>query len=93
MSAFEIVCKSSLMTYTDMIEYNIFDDTKVPLLHCFPSISWLKSGDIITTGQYLNYQTFINIQIRPLFKNYFHSVDIDLRDTGEERKKFCVRGY
>ena len=51
----DIVGIHSLMIYTDLIEYNIVGDTQAPLLHCFPFISKLKSGDIITTGQYTNY--------------------------------------
>ena len=43
------------MICTDLIEYNIVGDTKARLLRCFPFISKLKSGDIITTGQYMNY--------------------------------------
>ena len=70
----------SLMIYTDLIEYNIVGDTKAPLLRCFPFISKLKAGDINTTGQYMNYQTFSNLQFIPLLKNSFHSIHIDLRD-------------
>ena len=58
----------SLMIYTDLIEYNIVGDTKAPLLRCFLFLSKLKTGDIITTGQYLNYQTFSNLQLRPLLE-------------------------
>ena len=53
--AYDIVRIHSLMTYTDLIEYNIVGDTKALLLRCFPFISKLKSGDIMTTGQYMNY--------------------------------------
>ena len=52
--AYDIVQFHSLMIYTDIVEYNIVGDTKAPLLRCFPFISKLKSGDIITTGQYMN---------------------------------------
>ena len=34
-SAYDIVRIHSLMIYTDLIEYNIVGDTKVPLLRCF----------------------------------------------------------
>ena len=71
----------SLMIYTDTAEYNIIGDTKAHLLRCFPFISKLKSGDVITTGQYMNYQTFNILQFRRLLKNSFHSVQNDLRDT------------
>ena len=64
--AHDIVRIHSLIIYTDMIECNIVGDTKSPLLCCFPFISKLKSGDIITTGQYMNYQTFSNLQFRTL---------------------------
>ena len=83
--AYDIVRIHSLMIYTDLIEYNIVGDTKAPLLRCFAFISKLKSGNIITTGQYMNYQTFSNRQFRPLLKNSFHSIHIDLGDTSGEK--------
>ena len=52
----------SLMIYTDLIEYNLVGDTKVRLLLCFAFISQLKSEENITTGQYMNYRTFSNLQ-------------------------------
>ena len=90
--AYDSVRIHSLMIYTDLIEYNIVGDTKAPLLRCFPFISKLKSGDIITTGQYMNYQTFSNLQFRPLLKNSFHSIHIDLRDTRGEKIPFVSVG-
>ena len=36
----------------------------------------------------MNYQTFTNLQFRPLLKNSFHSIEIDLRDTSGEKKPF-----
>ena len=86
--AYDIVRIQSLMFYSDLVEYSIIGDTKVPLLRCFPFIWKLKRGDIITTGQYMNYQTFSNLQFRPLLKNSFHSIDIDLRDTSGEKIPF-----
>ena len=59
--AYDIVRIYSLMIYSDLVEYSIVGDTKAPLLRCFPFISKLKGGDIITTGQYMNYQTFSNL--------------------------------
>ena len=82
--AYDIVRIHSLMIYSDVVEYNIVGDTKAPLLRCFPFISKLKGGDIITTGQYMNYQTFSKLQFRPLLKNSF-SIHIDLRDTSGEK--------
>ena len=66
-----IVRIHSLMIYSNVVEYNIVGDTKIPLLRCFPLISKLKREDIITTGQYMNYQTFSNLQFRPLLKKIF----------------------
>ena len=83
--AYDIVRIHSLMIYTDLIEYNAVGETKARLWRCFPFISKLKSGDIITTGQYMNYQTFSNLQFRPLLKNSFHSILIDLRNTSGEK--------
>ena len=80
------------MIYSDLVEYNIVGDTKAPLLRCFPFISKLKGGAIITTGQYMNYQTFSNLQFRPLLKNSFHSIHIDLRDTSGEKIPFVSVG-
>ena len=90
--AYDIVRIHSLMIYTDIVEYNIVGDTKAPLLRCFPFISTLKSGDIITTEQYINYQTFSNLQFRRLLKNLFHSIHIDLRDMSGERIPFVSVG-
>ena len=90
--AYDIVRIQSLMIYTEIVEYNIVGDTKAPLLRCFPIISKLKSGDIITTRQYMNYQTFSNLQFRRLLKNSFHSIHIDLRDTSGEKIPFVSVG-
>ena len=83
-----IVRIHSLMIYSDLVEYSIVGDTKAPLVRCFPFISKLKGGDIITTGQYMNYRTFSNLQFRPLLKNSFHIIHIDLRDKSGEKIPF-----
>ena len=54
--------------------------------------SKLKSGDLITAGQYMNYQTISNLQFRPLHKNSFHSDHIDLRDRSGEKIPFVSVG-
>ena len=89
---YAIVRIHSLMIYTDFIEYNFVGDTKAPLLRCFPFISNLKSEDIITTGQYMNYQTFSNLQFRRLLKDSVHSIHTDLRDTSGEKIPFVSVG-
>ena len=40
----------------------------------------------------MNYQTFSNLQFRPLPKNSFHSIHIDLRDTSGEKIPFVSVG-
>ena len=90
--AYDIVRIHSLMIYSDLVEYSIVGDTRAPLLRCFPFISKLKGGDIITTGQYMNYQTFSNLQFRRLLKNSFHSIHVDLRDTSGEKIPFVSVG-
>ena len=90
--AYDIVRIRSLMIYSNLVEYSLVGDTKAPLLRCFPFISKLKGGDIITTGQYMNYQTFSNLQFRPLLKHSFHSIHIDLRDTSGEKIPFVSVG-
>ena len=79
--SFEIVLIHSLLIHTDLIEYNIVGNTKASLLRCFPFISMLMAADLISTGQYLNYQIFSNLQFRALLKNSPHSIHIDLKDT------------
>ena len=91
--AYDIVRIHSLMIDNDLIEYNIVGDTKAPLLRCSLFISKLKSGNIITTGQYMNYQTFSNLQFRLLLKKSFHVIHIDLRDTSGEKNTFCICRY
>ena len=90
--ACDIVRITSLFVHTDTVEYNMVGDTKAPLLRCFPFISKVKSGNVITTGQYMNYQTFSNLQFRRLLKNSLHSVQIDLRDTSGEENPFVSVG-
>ena len=90
--AYDIVPIQFLMIYTDLIEYNLVGDANAPLLRCFPFILKLKSGDIITSGQYMNYQNFSNLQIRKLLKTSFHSIIIDLRDTSGEKILFVSVG-
>ena len=90
--AYDIVRIHSLMIYSDIVEYNNNGHTKVPLLRCFPFTSKLKGANIITTGQYMNYQTFSNLQFRPLLKNSFHSLHIDLRDPSGEKIPFVSVG-
>ena len=89
---YDIVHIHSLMIYTDLIEYNIVSDTKAPLLRCFTFISKLNSGDVITTGQYMNCQTFSDLQFRPFLKNSFRSIHIDLWDTSGEKLPFVSFG-
>ena len=73
-----------LKMYTVLIEYNSASDTKAPLLRFTPFNSKLKPEDVITTGQYMNYQTFRNSKFRLHLKNSFHSSHIDLKDTSDE---------
>ena len=89
---YDFVRIHSLMTYVNLVKHKIVGDTKTPLLRCFPFISKLKGGDIVTTGQYINYQTFSNLQFRPLLRNSFHSIHIDLRETSDQRIPFVSVG-
>ena len=52
------------MFSSDFIEHNIVGDTKTPLLRCIPSIFKVKNGNIISTVQYMNYQSFTNLQFK-----------------------------
>ena len=90
--AYDIVRFHSLMVYSHLVEYNIVGDTKTTSLRCFPFISMLKGGDNVTSWQYMNYQTFSNLQFRPLLENSFHSIHIDLRDTSVAKIPFVSVG-
>ena len=96
--AYDIVRINSLMIYTDLIEYNVVGDTKRLMLQRFlffrsSSLETLVCKlKLTTTGQYMNYQTFSNLQFRTLFKNFFHSIHIDLRVKSGEKKPFVSVG-
>ena len=68
--SYDIIRIHSLMIYSDIIEYNIVGDTKT-LLRCISFISKVKNGDIISTGQYMNYQPIANLQYE---KNYLKTL-------------------
>ena len=89
--AYDIVHIHSFMIYTDLIEYEFVGDINALLLRCFTFISKQKAGDK-TTGHYMNYQTFSNLQFGPLLKKSFHGIHIDLRDTSGE-KAHCICRY
>ena len=63
-------------------------DTKTSLLRCILFISKVKNVDIISTGQYMNYQSLTNLQFQKLLKNCFHGIKIDLMDI--QMKKFLL---
>ena len=50
-------------------------------------VHWFK-----TTGQYMNYQAFSNLQFRRLVEISFHNTHIDLRDTSGEKILFVSVG-
>ena len=80
------------MIYSDIIEYNIFGDTKTPILRCIPFISTVKSGDIIPTGQYKNYQSFANLQFKSMLTNSFNGIKIEPTDSTGEKIPFVSVG-
>ena len=80
----DIVRIHSLMIYTDLIEYNIVGDTKAPLMRCFFFEAQVWRHYNYWTVHEPN-MTFSNLQFRPLLKNSFHSIHIDLRDTSGEK--------
>ena len=58
--SYDIIRIHSSIIFSDIIENNVVGDTKTPLLRCVTVISKVKSGDIISTGQYINYQPLTN---------------------------------
>lgn len=77
----------SIMIYTDLIEHSIIGNAKAPILRCFPMISRLRDG-YLTLTQFMNYQTFDNLQFRKVMKNSFHSIKVELRHSTGERIPF-----
>ena len=85
---YDIVRIHTLMIYSDIVEYSIVGDTKAALLRCIPFKSKVKNEDIISTGQYVNYQNFPNLQFKKILKNSFHSIKLELRDSYGEKVPF-----
>ena len=85
---YDIVRIHTLMTYSDIVEYSIVGDTKAALLGCIPFISKIKNGDIISAGQYMNYQNFPNLQFKKILKNSFRSIKLELRDSYGKKVSF-----
>ena len=85
---YDIVRIHILMIYSDIVEYNIVGDTKAAFLRCILSISKVKNGDIISTGQYVKYQNFPNLQFLKKLKNSFHSIELELWDSYDEKVPF-----
>ena len=54
---------------------------KAPLQRCFSFVTKLEAGDDITTGQYMNLQTFSDLQFSPVRKTCFHSIHNALKET------------
>ena len=59
------------MIHSDIINYNVFGDTETHLLRCIPFVSKVISGDITSTGHYMNNQSFTNLQFKKLQKFSF----------------------
>ena len=80
------------MIYSDIIKNSIVGDTKTPSLGCILFISKVKSGDTISKGQYMNYQSFTILQFKKMLKIFFHSIKIELRDSTGEKTPFVSVG-
>ena len=65
---YDIVRTHTLMIYSDIVEYITVGDTNAALLRCIPFISEIKNGEIISTGQYMNYKNCPNLQIKKILK-------------------------
>ena len=88
-NCFLAACRNlTLIIHSVIFEYNIVGDTKAALLRCIPFISKIKNGDVIYTGQHMNYQNFPNLQILKILKNSFHSIKLEHRDPYGEKVPF-----
>ena len=64
---YDIVPIHTLMIYSDIVEYSIVGETAV--LRSILFTSKVKNGDIMLTGQYMNYQNFPNLQFKKIPKS------------------------
>ena len=59
-----------LVMYVFPMNFNFVGDPEAPLLLYLPFISKVKRGNFVTSGQYMNFQTFSTLQCRLLQKNF-----------------------
>ena len=85
--SYDIIRIHSLMIYSDIIEYNIAGDTKTAL-YSFHFQS--KKGDIISTGQYMNYQSVTNLQFKKLINKLFPQHKNITKGYYWRKNLFCV---
>ena len=73
---FDVVRIHTTMIYSDIVEYSIVGDTEAALLPCILFISKVKNGHITSTGQYMNYQNFPNLQFKKNPMSSFHRIKL-----------------
>lgn len=79
---FDIARFHTLMIYSDIVEYTIVGDVKVPLLRSISHIPRMKNFQLTQTQQVID-KTFTNLQFKKVLKTTIHSINIQLRtDTG-----------
>ena len=78
---------STLFWYTQTWLSNILLATQSLSGRLLSFFSKLKAGDIIATGQYMNYQNLSNIKLRPLLENFSHSFTLTW-ETRAAKKPF-----
>ena len=81
------------MMHTDMIEQSFAINTETFFLRCLSSIPKRKSGDLITSGQYLNYQAFTYFYGTPLLENSFHGIRVHSGDPSRGKVLFVTVGF
>ena len=89
--AYDIVCKHSLMMFTDLIGFNIVRwRHEGSCAALFYLRSQLKTGEDITTGHYMNYHKFSNLLFRPMLKKLFSKYSRWLERRGRLKKHFVT---
>ena len=82
--AYDIVRIHSLWIHTDLTEFTSIVDRKAPLLRYIDFKSPPKAGVYITTGQFMNYHTFSNLN-SDRCSIFFVCIHIDLKDTSGKK--------
>ena len=80
---------NTIFLYCDLVQNEILGDSQTALLRAIPLSNFLSEH---RGQQYLNYQTFTNLQWRRIVKSSIESITISLRSESGQLLPFLSRG-